>query len=129
MVLWMTGRKTIEAHISPTIRAAAAAAGRPEPRVVCALPITVTDDVAGARERVNKEYAIYPTLPSYAAMMVREGAKEPADVGLLGSRQQVLEQLDQLAHAGVTEYSAAPTGTPAERDAAIEVLREYADSH
>jgi F420-dependent oxidoreductase-like protein len=128
-VLWMTGRKTIQTHISPTIRAAAAAAGRPEPRVVCALPITVSDDIPGARERVNKEFAIYPTLPSYAAMMEREGAKEPADVGLLGSRQQVLEQLDELAQAGVTEYSAAPTGTPAEREAAIDVLREYADSH
>jgi F420-dependent oxidoreductase-like protein len=124
-VLWMTGVKTIASHISPTIRAAAARAGRPEPRVVCALPMTVTTDMAGARERVNTEYAIYPTLPSYAAMMEREGAKEPADVGLIGSKHQVLEQLHALADAGVSEFSAAPTGTSEEREAALDVLFEY----
>jgi 5,10-methylenetetrahydromethanopterin reductase len=123
--LWMTGPKTIASHIAPTIRAAADAAGRPAPRIVAALPLTVTDDVAGARARINETYAIYPTLPSYRAMMDREGAAEAADVGVVGSRQQVLEWLHGLAEAGVTEFSAAPTGTAAERDATIEVLRAY----
>jgi len=124
-VLWMTGTKTVREHISPLLREAAEAAGRPAPRIVCALPITVTTDVAGARARVNEEYAVYPTLPSYAAMMEREGASEAADVGLLGSREEVLEKLHALAEAGVTEFSAAPTGTPEEREAATEVLLEY----
>lgn len=128
-VLWMTGRKTIATHISPLIRAAAAQAGRPDPRVVCALPISVTNDRNGARERVNTEYAVYATLPSYAAMMEREGAKEPADVALVGTRAQVLEQLDELALAGVTEFSGAPTGTAAEREGALEVLLAYSSSH
>ncbi len=128
-VLWMTGRKTIASHISPTIRAAAAEAGRPAPRVVCSLPITVTDDILGARERVNTQYAIYGTLPSYAKMMEREGAREPADVGLMGTKEQVLEQLGELANAGVTEFSGAPTGTQDERDAALEALLEYGASH
>lgn len=127
-VLWMTGQKTIASHISPLIRAAAET-GRPDPRVVCALPISVTDDRNGARERVNTEYALYATLPSYAAMMEREGAKEPADVALVGSRAQVLEQLDELALAGVTEFSGAPTGTAAEREGALEALLAYASSH
>ncbi len=39
---WMTGVKTIGDHVVPTINAAAAAAGRPKPRVVCSLPISVT---------------------------------------------------------------------------------------
>ena len=128
-VLWMTGHKTIASHISPLIRAAAAQAGRPDPRVVCALPISVTDDRNGARERVNTEYAVYATLPSYAAMMEREGAKEPADVALVGTRAQVLEQLEELALAGVTEFSGAPTGTAAERDGALEALLAYSSSH
>jgi F420-dependent oxidoreductase-like protein len=124
-VLWMTGPKTIAAHIVPTVRAAAEAAGRLEPRVVCALPITVTSDVEGARERLNTEYAIYATLPSYAAMLEREGAKEPADVALLGSKERVLEGLHELAEAGVTEFSGAPSGTSDEREGAIEALLEY----
>jgi F420-dependent oxidoreductase-like protein len=124
-VLWMTGPKTIAAHIVPTIRAAASAAGRAAPRVVCALPVTVTNDVAGARERLNTQYAVYATLPSYAAMLEREGAKEPADVGLLGTKGQVLDQLNGLAEAGVTEFSGAPSGTSEEREGALEALIEY----
>jgi len=124
-VLWMTGPKTIATHISPTIRAAAEKAGRPAPRVVCSLPIAVTSDVAGTRERLNKDYAVYGTLPSYAAMIEREGASSPADVSLLGSREQVLEQLHGLAQAGVTEFSGAPSGTGDEREGALEVLLDY----
>ena len=127
-VLWMTGPKTIAAHISPTIRAAAERAGRPAPRVVCSLPIAVTSDLAGARERLNKDYAVYGTLPSYAAMIEREGASSPADVSLLGSKEQVLEQLHGLAHAGVTEFSGAPSGTSDEREGALEVLLDYQKS-
>ena len=37
-VTWMTGPATIEAHIVPTIRAAATEAGRPEPLVGVGLP-------------------------------------------------------------------------------------------
>ena len=125
-VLWMTGRKTIASHITPIISAAAASAGRPSPRIVCSLPITVTADVAGARERVNETYAIYATLPSYAAMMKREGASEPADVGLMGTHAQVLEQLHELSNAGVTEFSGAPTGTADEREGALVTLLEFA---
>lgn len=124
-LLWMTGRKTIGSHIVPTIRAAAAKASRGEPRVVCSLPISVTSNPASTRERINTDYALYATLPSYAAMLKREGAKAPADVSLIGSTEQVLEQLHALAEAGVTEFSGAPSGTSEERDGAIDALLAY----
>ncbi len=124
-LLWMTGRKTIASHITPTITAAAAAAGRPSPRIVCALPIAVTGNADAARVRINETYATYATLPSYAAMLEREGAAGPADVSLIGSREQVLEQLRELADAGVTEFSGAPSGNAVERDAATAVLLDY----
>ena len=127
-VLWMTGRSTIATHVAPVIRAAAAAAGRGAPRVVCALPVAVTDDAAGARERINEAYALYATLPSYAAMLEREGARAPADVALVGTAGQVAEQLDALAAAGVTEFSARPSGTRDEREAALEALAAYRGS-
>jgi F420-dependent oxidoreductase-like protein len=124
-LLWMTGRQTIATHITPTINEAATKAGRPTPRVVCALPIAVTDDVTGASERINTEYALYATLPSYAAMLEREGTKDPAGASLIGSREQVLEQLHELANAGVTEFSGAPSGTKDESDAAIQLLLDF----
>jgi F420-dependent oxidoreductase-like protein len=122
---WMTGVKTIATHVVPTINAAAAAAGRPTPRVVCSLPISVTDDVADTMTKVNERLEIYGTLPSYRAMLDREGAKGPADVGLFGTREQVLEKLHELAEAGVTEFSASLTGDVADRDSTYDTLLEY----
>jgi alkanesulfonate monooxygenase SsuD/methylene tetrahydromethanopterin reductase-like flavin-dependent oxidoreductase (luciferase family) len=121
----MTGRQTIATHITPTIRAAAEKAGRPAPRIVCSLPIAVTSDVEGAKERINTTYATYATLPSYAAMLEREGTKDPAGASLVGSREQVLEQLHRLADAGVTEFSGAPSGNPDEREGATQLLLDY----
>ena len=48
---WCVGPKTLAELTIPTLRQAAADAGRPEPRVAVALPVCVTDDVAGARAR------------------------------------------------------------------------------
>ena len=124
-LLWMTGPKTIASHVTPTIHAAAAKAGRPAPRIVCSLPISVTGDIEGTRAKVNETLAIYGTLPSYRAMLDREGAEGPADVGLFGSRQQVLDQLRVLADAGVTEFSASMTASPEDRDATYDALIEY----
>lgn len=124
-LLWMTGPKTIASHVTPTIRGAAARASRGEPRIVASLPIAVTNDVAGARERINDDYAMYATLPSYAAMLEKEGEREPAGVSIIGSKDHVLEQLEGLAAAGVSEFSGAPSGTKEEREAALDVLIEY----
>ena len=128
-ILWMTGRHTITSHVVPTITAAADAAGRPAPRVVCSLPITVTDDPAGARQRINEVFAVYATLPSYAAMLEKEGATQPAEVSLVGSRSEVLEQLAQLAEAGVSEFSGVVTGSPGEREATLATLLDFAATH
>ncbi len=120
--LWMTGLKTVASHIAPNIRAAAAEAGRPAPRIVCALPICVTTDAPSAREKINEGLAVYPTLPSYAKMMAKEGAVTPADVGFIGSKEQVTDLIGQLAQAGATEFQAGVTGSRDEQEATYELL-------
>jgi F420-dependent oxidoreductase-like protein len=104
---WMTGTKTLASHTVPTIRAAAQAAGRPEPRVVAALPIAIAGDPAKAREAASRSFAIYGTLPSYRAMLDREGAAQPGDVALVGSEQELRAGLRRLADAGVTHFAAS----------------------
>ena len=125
-LLWMTGRQTIESHVAPTINAAAAAAGRPAPRIVCSLPIGVSDDVAASRAFVNDKLSIYGTLPSYRAMLDREGAGGPGDVGIFGTPDQVVAELDALRESGVTEFSAVPFGDTAQRSELFSLLRTYA---
>jgi 5,10-methylenetetrahydromethanopterin reductase len=105
-VLWMTGPATIRDHIVPVITTAAAAAERPSPRVVCILPVCVTSDPDGARERAARVFAIYGELPSYRAMLDREGAAGPADVAIVGDEDAVGAQLSALAEAGVTDFVA-----------------------
>jgi F420-dependent oxidoreductase-like protein len=109
---WMTGPKTVETHIVPSVTAAATEAGRPAPRVVVGLPVCVTDDVAGAREAAAKWFAVYGGLPNYRRMLDREGAAGPADVAIVGNEAQVERQIRDVASAGATDFVAPmfPTG-------------------
>jgi F420-dependent oxidoreductase-like protein len=107
-ITWMTGPRTIREHTVPRIREAAAKAGRPTPRVVVGLPIAVTKDVAGAREAAARQFQIYGTLPSYRAMLDREGAEGPAAVVMAGEERQVEDQLHRLEEAGATDFLAIP---------------------
>jgi F420-dependent oxidoreductase-like protein len=108
-ITWMTGTRTLETHIVPVIRAAAQKAGRPEPRIIAGLPVTLTSDVEAAREKMDQTYAIYGTLPSYRAMLDREGVERPGGVALLGDESALRAQIRGLEAAGVTDFQAAPT--------------------
>jgi 5,10-methylenetetrahydromethanopterin reductase len=112
---WLTGPATIGGHIVPTITAAAEKAGRPAPQILASLPISVTDDPDAARERTAKDFQLYGYLPSYRAMLDREGAEGPADVAIVGDEQTVEKQVRALADAGVTEFGAAMFGSRDER--------------
>ncbi|MEN8181803.1 MAG: TIGR03564 family F420-dependent LLM class oxidoreductase [Myxococcota bacterium] len=104
---WMTGRKTLASHTAPTIRAAAKNAGRPEPRVIAALPIALTSEPDKAREVASQAFQIYGSLPSYRAMLDREGAASPGDVAIVGDEATLREGLRELADAGVTDFAAS----------------------
>jgi alkanesulfonate monooxygenase SsuD/methylene tetrahydromethanopterin reductase-like flavin-dependent oxidoreductase (luciferase family) len=121
-VTWMTGPATLESHVVPTIREAAAAAGRPEPQVAVGLPVCVTDDASGARERAAEVFAIYGHLPSYRAMLDREGAAGPADVAVVGTEAEVKGMIRRLADIGATDFCGAPFGSKAEMAASVDVL-------
>jgi alkanesulfonate monooxygenase SsuD/methylene tetrahydromethanopterin reductase-like flavin-dependent oxidoreductase (luciferase family) len=122
-ITWMTGPRTLANYVVPTLRAAAEDAGR-HAEVVAALPICVTDDPAKARETAAKTYAVYGTLPSYRAMLDREGADSPAGVAIIGDEQAVTERIEEIQAAGVAEISAHVFGAnPEERDRTRAFLR------
>lgn len=110
-VTWMTGPRTLAEHTVPTITAAADAVGTGPMRVVSALPVAVTDDVEGARARAAQMFEVYGSLPSYRAMLDREGADGPADVALVGSANEVRAGIASMRDAGVTDFVAVEFST------------------
>lgn len=123
-VTWMTGRKTLRDHILPRINEAAAKAGRPAPRVVAALPVTVTDDIGAARDGAARFFQVYGGLPSYRAMLDREGVAGPADLLVGGDEDAVGEQIERIAELGVSDFVAVPFA-PQRSPAAMERTRAF----
>lgn len=105
-VTWMTGPRTLAEHTLPTLTAAADAAGTGPMRVVGALPVAVTSDVEGAKARAAAIFQVYGHLPSYRAMLDREGVDGPADVALIGTEAEVRAGIERMRDAGVTDFVA-----------------------
>jgi 5,10-methylenetetrahydromethanopterin reductase len=116
-ITWMTGPKALATHVVPTIREASDAAGRPQPRVAVGLPISVTHNEADARERATAMLAMYGNLPSYRAMLDREGVSHPVEIALIGTEASIGPQLDHLAEVGATDLVAWEIGSPEEKAA------------
>jgi 5,10-methylenetetrahydromethanopterin reductase len=111
-VTWMTGPRTVADHVRPTLREAA---GDRKVEVVTALPICVTDDAAAARAHAASEFAIYGKLPSYRAMLDREGWAGPEAAALIGTESEVAERIEELRAAGVDEFVGATFGSSEQR--------------
>ena len=114
-ILWMGNARAVETHVAPRLAAAAAAAGRPAPRVVAGLPVAVHDDVAEARAVAAKQFAIYGTLPNYRRILDHGGVDGPADAAIVGDEATVAASLQALVDAGATDVWAAifPVGDDA----------------
>ncbi|MEM7253540.1 MAG: TIGR03564 family F420-dependent LLM class oxidoreductase [Pseudomonadota bacterium] len=122
-VLWMTGARTIKEHVVPTITNAATQAERPAPRVVAGFPVALTNDVASARETIAQQLQVYGQLPSYRAMLDREGVAGPADLALVGGENVLADELDRIAEAGTTDFIAVVMETdPGARERTLAFL-------
>ncbi len=116
------GPRTIATHVVPRITEAAAAAGRPAPRVVALVTVGVTDDPDGLREHIRQGSQGYDALPSYRATLDREGVASGADLAILGrGGDELVEGLARYAAAGATDLR---LGIAARDDAEREVTRQ-----
>jgi 5,10-methylenetetrahydromethanopterin reductase len=111
---WMVGPATLADHITPSITKAASEAGRPAPRIAVGLPVCLTNDADAARERVARELVIYGQLPSYRAMLDREGVEGPAGVAIAGDEAAIRAGVQRIADAGGTDLIASCFGSPEE---------------
>jgi F420-dependent oxidoreductase-like protein len=122
-VLWLTGEKVLRDRVVPIISDAAERAGRRAPRIVCMLPVCVTDDPAAARSDISLIFDDYREYPSYRSVLAAAGADDPGGVALAGTEDKVLGQLQAIAAAGATDFVAVELGrTPDERDRTRDLL-------
>ncbi len=97
---WMVGPKTMADHIVPGL-------GRDGATVVGGVPIALTTNVEAARDKIAKDLFIYGQLPSYRAMLDREGIEGPADLAIVGDENTLRGEIMRFQDAGVTHFSAA----------------------
>lgn len=121
-VTWMTGPETIRNHISPIINAAAEEAGRPAPQVIAAVPVCITSDLDIAEEYAKRDFGFYGDLPSYRAMLEREGLANSWDIALSGSFEEVAEGLQKYSDSGGTQVVAAVYGPDEAREQTVSEL-------
>ncbi len=114
-ITWMTGPKTIASHIRPGIGSGAIAAG---------VPVWITDDVESARAITAEALKIYGQLPSYRAMLDREGVAGPEDMLLAGDPDTVRAGLEEYAAAGVDEIAMNVLGPKESIDAAFDLAAD-----
>ena len=120
-----TGLKTLETHIVPTITAGAEEAGRPPPRIVAGFPVLLTANKAEAHDLIAKVFEVYAGVPSYRAMLDREGVSGVEDVALVGEEVELNAQLERLESIGVTDLLVMPVETaPGEMERTIEFLAQ-----
>ncbi|MDI5970914.1 TIGR03564 family F420-dependent LLM class oxidoreductase [Streptomyces sp. SL13] len=115
-VTYLAGPRSLEEHIVPQLCRAAARAGRPQPRVVAAVPAVVTDDVEVVRQTAAVHLGAYASLPSYRKVLAREGVAHPAELALVGDEATVAAGIRRYFDAGATEVVVIHAGMRSARE-------------
>jgi 5,10-methylenetetrahydromethanopterin reductase len=105
--LWMADEKAIGEHIAPKINKAAAEAGKPAPRIVAGIPVTLcaNSEIDEAKDRANRILAEAETSPNYQKLLDRGDARTVGDLCAAGDEESILKRFQAFADAGVTDLS------------------------
>jgi len=106
-ILWMADERAIASHVAPRLGKAAAAAGRPTPRIVAGIPVCVCgdDEVDAAVARTNRVLSEAEVSPNYQKLLDLGDARTVGDLLAAGSESTVEKRLRSFADAGVTDLS------------------------
>jgi alkanesulfonate monooxygenase SsuD/methylene tetrahydromethanopterin reductase-like flavin-dependent oxidoreductase (luciferase family) len=125
MTSWV-GSELIESYIRPTIDRAATAAGRPQPEVIAAACIALTDDADATRDWIRERFGGAGNVPAYRAVLDRGGKAGPEDTAVLGDESAVAKEIQRFADAGTTEFVFCPVGTAEEQERTTRFALDYA---
>jgi F420-dependent oxidoreductase-like protein len=121
-ILWMADERTIGSYVVPALNKAAAAAGRPAPRVVAGIPVCLCadDEIETAVARANRILSEAEISPNYQKLLEHGDARSVGDILVAGSEPTIRKRLHALADAGVTDLSVRVVPIGEGRDQLIE---------
>ena len=121
-ILWMADERAIADHIVPKITKAAEEAGRPAPRVVAGVPVTLcsNEDVDAVRSWANKALGHAEYSPNYQRLLEHGESSDVGDMCAAGDEAAVLARLRSFRDAGTTDLAARVLPYGADRAARIE---------
>lgn len=107
-ILWMADERAIGEHIVPNITKAAEAAGRPAPRVVAGVPVTLcrSEDVDAVRSWANTALGHAEYSPNYQRLLEHGDSSDVGDMCAAGDEAAVLDRLRSFRDAGTTDLAA-----------------------
>lgn len=106
-ILWMADERAIHDHVAPRINSAAMDAGRPTPRIVAGVPVTLCSngDVDDARAYASEVLGHAHFSPNYVRLLEHGDAADVGDTMAAGDQQAVLARLLRYRDAGVTDLA------------------------
>lgn len=106
-ILWMADERAIGSHIAPTLNAAAAAAGRPTPRVQAGIPVCLCgdDEIDVAVARTNRVLSEAEVSPNYQKLLDQGDATTVGDLLAAGSEASIEKRIRSFEDAGTTDLS------------------------
>src|SRR4051812_33427877 len=129
-ILWMADERAISTHVAPRIAEAAAAVGRPAPRIVAGVPVCLCgdDEVDVAVERTNRILAEAEVSPNYQRLLDAGDAQQVGDLLAAGDETSVEKRLQAFVDAGATDISVRVVPIGADREerlASMQRTREF----
>jgi F420-dependent oxidoreductase-like protein len=121
VTMWTTA-ETIASHVAPAITTAALGAGRPAPRIAAVLLASVTTRPNAIRQQIAEQLASAGELPSYRALLERQGMAGVQDTVVAGDEETVTREIRRYAQAGTTDLLVKALGENDERSQTLELL-------
>jgi len=121
-ILWMADERAISEHIVPRITKAAAGAGRPAPRVVAGVPVSLCtkQDVEAVRAWSNQVLGHAEFSPNYQRLLEHGNATDVGDIVAAGEEADIRARLRRFRDAGATDLAARIVPFGRDRAARIE---------
>jgi F420-dependent oxidoreductase-like protein len=124
-ILWLADERAVAEHVVPRITKAAAEAGRPAPRVIAGVPVTLCsrDHVADARAWANRILGQAEFSPNYQRLLGRGDATDVGGILAAGDESADDARLRAFRDAGATDLAVRVVAFGPNREARIESLR------